>query len=963
MNPFDTKKFITGFLILAVIASSSALLLSSVLGKSPTPSKSADIRGSVAENTVPANAFVETLPGDNSSASGADDNNLPLPELSSNFTDNVSAQLARELVKINPQGPIDGGDGQPSLTAPDVDSVLASIASAGVANGVEIPDWNKDVNAAIAKVKESKSNDQKQIDAYGAYFSNTLDRNFISTKFDDLVTADPTLDNVNMGEAAIDQAIKETAQPEVPSSLYEFHKAYARLLVYQKNTLALGQMAPDDPLKATLIMQSYDGQYTDALSNFQEQFQKVATLLHEDGPQGSRLAEGVRALLGIKTAHAFLGLGDITFSPVEFARSLWEWVQKILLDFVRDRIIHQLVQQTIQWVNGGFSGSPQFVSNWRSFLTAQANIGAGDAINSLAPGFCRGFGPLLRVQLESTYLAAVPAVSCTLDQVVQNVEHFYNDFSQGGWVGYGQLALPDGNYFGQLFAGSQLIEARKAAETQAKAADAAAGGGIGSQETCVAFTIVNEYKDCLATVASEGKDPHECLIYPDQDQQVCSKHEITTPGQAIGQNLYNSLGSPIQRIVNAQDIRALISSFINAALTRLTTLVAGRPDPRGLLGLGTSTTSGTGTGPGAATSTESCALLTGDALVQCFTQQSCSSLTGEEYTNCVSSWIAVNCAPTTVNEGVNLHASGVPTPPAPGGTGSGGTTSVPIGGSISTTRYNCSGGPSAIASSSCTTTGGSPFGSAQCGGQGGTEYPNCGTFSDGSLAYDLRVGHIDLDPASHKLYNVGTGGAFTAWDWYATPSASDLHAWCAPNIDLQRTSPPAQAPVQPPTVRCIDGTDGGVTSGTTVCSSEGGSEGGGENCGSGCDCKGQDGISGADFCFLDQVKVAQRAVEQDFRDGVTGTGLISDSPASVGLGDGGQTYAIAVGNKLKSLYPELMPITDREELGIIGSCDKAVTGKTVDVGPGMRREQTAIVQSNGLVRYGVPNAICVPDAP
>lgn len=95
------------------------------------------------------------------------------------------------------------------------------------------------------------------------------------------------------------------------------------------------------------------------------------------------------------------------------------------------------------------------------------------------------------------------------------------------------------------------------------------------------------------------------------------------------------------------------------------------------------------------------------------------------------------------------------------------------------------------------------FGSARCPGE-------CGGPSNGSNAYLLRVGHQEQDPVSKKLYDVGTGDPndYTTWSWSREPRTEK--EWCDPNTEVPVTGPPPQRPTFPATIRCIDGSSGGI---------------------------------------------------------------------------------------------------------------------------------------------------------
>lgn len=109
-----------------------------------------------------------------------------------------------------------------------------------------------------------------------------------------------------------------------------------------------------------------------------------------------------------------------------------------------------------------------------------------------------------------------------------------------------------------------------------------------------------------------------------------------------------------------------------------------------------------------------------------------------------------------------------------------------------------------------------PFGAARCPAQG-----ECGAHAAHNLAYSLRVGHLDYDPVSRKLYNPGTAGEdFKKWEYFDAPPFENRAAWCLEECGaqepgaacvqrLKKTGPPAQRPPHPRVVRCFAGEAGG----------------------------------------------------------------------------------------------------------------------------------------------------------
>jgi hypothetical protein len=305
--------------------------------------------------------------------------------------------------------------------------------------------------------------------------------------------------------------------------------------------------------------------------------------------------------LGVKTAHAIFPTVDwahIGVTISNWAKEFWSKIKDKLeamaLSILQDQLVHRLVQQVITWVQGG--GKPQFIKNWKGFLSGVGKDAAGTAIDELAPQLCSPFSALIKVQLQQTYLANAPTPRCTIDRVVNNFENFYSNFENGGWVAFGSAAVPSNNFFGASVEASDYV-AQKAGELKAaKNSEAGANGGFLSTERCVEFDTKRFTAPILASsimvqsfellkqqpgydhgeCGPDGSDPkiYVCQAY------FCTKKETVTPGDVIGSQLNQALGSPIHRIVSAKDITALVSALVNSGLMKLI-----RAGQRGLTGL------------------------------------------------------------------------------------------------------------------------------------------------------------------------------------------------------------------------------------------------------------------------------------------------------------------------------------------------------------------------------------------
>lgn len=254
----------------------------------------------------------------------------------------------------------------------------------------------------------------------------------------------------------------------------------------------------------------------------------------------------------------------------ESTQTVFEWAQTFVLAELRKRILDMIVDQIIQWVQGG--GEPKFVTDWRGFLEDVGQAAVGDLTQFLGLGFlCQPFNTQVQLALRQPPRFA-EQVSCTLDQIVGNIENFFSDFRNGGFIAYQTLWQPQNNFYGLTLLAWDAKEKEIAARTEAARNEALAGGGF------------------LSTKNTAG--------------------QITTPGSIIGATVAKAVGSDIDYIVNAEQLGAYVSAIADALVNRL---IRGGVD--GLRGL--NTPGAPGAGSVSSTQRGPCTGLSGTALQSC----------------------------------------------------------------------------------------------------------------------------------------------------------------------------------------------------------------------------------------------------------------------------------------------------------------------------------------------------------
>ncbi|MBI4087648.1 MAG: hypothetical protein HY434_02350 [Candidatus Liptonbacteria bacterium] len=582
MSEITIKKLITGFLVFSAITSSSVFLFSGFLSNGNTrvagdrqQGKNAVLLDSVHSKVkVPDNVFVEPIPrgnpiGDANIANSQDDG-LPPISASANLTDRLAATIVRSVVKQNPGGPSQNEAGQLSVASPDLDATIAE-AIAGKGTGAAPTGWNVHVaDADIKIINNYSSNDiQNYLDSFGKIVSGGIGSSEVQNT---LQRGDASPGTINALSVTFDEADIALKKLPVPAPLVNFHKNFLMLVAYEKQ--AVGAVNSDDPLSQMLALQNAEQNISSIFRNLENEAKKAASISGNSSSSENALL-ALAGLFEIKSAHAFFGVD----AAITVARMVWEWVRKhiesVILQTLKNQLVNRIMQQTVNWIQGG--GKPQFITNWRGFLRQTEKDAVSNAIQAKIPGLCQSLGPLIKLQLSNVYLSN-PLQTCMLEQVVQNVKNFYNDFNQGGWVGYGALILPSGNYFGSLFETTQQIEAERLAKKEAAKSSAESSGGFLATKVCVKFgpsprqscvDSVTENADLVAreTGESPNYDFSRCISL--SDRPSCEEDKDTTPGQVAGDAVAGAIGAPLHNIVNAQDVVGLVSAFVNSTLNRL----------------------------------------------------------------------------------------------------------------------------------------------------------------------------------------------------------------------------------------------------------------------------------------------------------------------------------------------------------------------------------------------------------
>lgn len=585
MNDNYISKLISVFLGLSILISSSIFVFSELffVGEEQKNLKETNIQGDETELTG-KNAFVESpaiLPNYYSTIS-LNDEFKP----TGNLTDDFVIYTSREIVRTNPDGPQFDELGNKSIAVLNPDILTDNFVKEFENKKIVLGNIEEEINKLVNQLKIDNSSKEDQTSYYLNELVEYLNSYLELEKALNFGMTDQSQISIisDIGYQKSSELVEKLSKMSVPSIFKNFHENLLAVLIYQKNFFKDGQKLVIDPLYVAYRIRTNQLGYMERIKNFEDETNKIIAINAEIFNSLSQ-KNIFEVIFGIERAHGFFAglvkdLWALAQRAAKFARDHWQWIkdklEKIALETLKDQLIHRLVQQVIKWVQGG--GKPQFVTDWKGFLGDAVSRGIGQTLYEISPRICEPFRPLIQIAFQPVNIHEEYA-ACTLGDIVRNLENFYNDFKYGGWISYGSILRPEGNFYGSLIIARDVALIRASEEKESEKSDVESSRGFLSMKTCVKWTNSDVMKKELADQYAKKGDKKICGPAKFKGQelpdgyciiQVCDRYENRTPGEVIGFSVSQAIGnSPIARIVNAQDIAALVSALVNSALMKL----------------------------------------------------------------------------------------------------------------------------------------------------------------------------------------------------------------------------------------------------------------------------------------------------------------------------------------------------------------------------------------------------------
>ena len=274
-------------------------------------------------------------------------------------------------------------------------------------------------------------------------------------------------------------------------------------------------------------------------------------------------------------AEALLGIGDFGFDIEDVVKFV---LDQVAIDLAQ-RMVDDMVKETINWANTGFEGGPAYVTEPGSYFASIADSAAAGFIDGNDLNFlCSPFQNSIRLSLANDYYRPTSQrFQCSWSEAWGNIEDFYKDFDKGGWEAWYSLTQnPTSNPYGAYVEAKIELDSRIANRVGLEQREYSINQGFRSVKECLAYNPsqveIDGYEQGL--YAGEGdpgyKIATEQVPYdPTKPADSCIRQgAITSAGSTIKNGIDKILPSGLERLINADQIEDIISAFASGLLRK-----------------------------------------------------------------------------------------------------------------------------------------------------------------------------------------------------------------------------------------------------------------------------------------------------------------------------------------------------------------------------------------------------------
>lgn len=269
------------------------------------------------------------------------------------------------------------------------------------------------------------------------------------------------------------------------------------------------------------------------------------------------------------------------------AHALLTWAAGVLLNLLLHQILAMLTNDIVNWIQNG--EEPRFLSmNLKDWLWQATDNALGAFIDQyLGAGWlCEPF------DLEIKFaLLEVPTfeeeVRCSLSDIVDNVQDFYNNFASGGWKGWIELTKPQNTLYGAyIMAMAEKMSVEETAQAE-REKELEMGEGYLSPKDCTWYDASGAVVETQEDVWGTPPLPAACQPDPANPGQTVGgfaapcdhRCEILTPASTVKRttddavtNFYEQLNAQIAgATAKSGPFQVYVTAIVSALISRIIT--------------------------------------------------------------------------------------------------------------------------------------------------------------------------------------------------------------------------------------------------------------------------------------------------------------------------------------------------------------------------------------------------------
>lgn len=298
----------------------------------------------------------------------------------------------------------------------------------------------------------------------------------------------------------------------------------------------------------------------------------------------------------------------ITWDPGNFVPNLADTVKDYGLDAVAWAIVNKVIERmskaTVTWINGGFKGSPAYISDPEKYFMDIGDKVAGQFIftHPYISSLCSPIQNKVRITLTKNYIGRDNDVwQCKLTEVGKNLDDFVNDFNNGGWDSFFTVSQSPGTspLGAYLEAESELFR-QIAKKDDLKKQELNQGNGFLSWKDCAQWSTPTSDALSVADVQNQGQvdengvptdnsgalnqeqldairdaqiaadmEIADSPVVTDAFVPTCLREQTNTPGSVISDQLNKTLGLGGDKLAVADEINEIVSSLLNQLVGKI----------------------------------------------------------------------------------------------------------------------------------------------------------------------------------------------------------------------------------------------------------------------------------------------------------------------------------------------------------------------------------------------------------